>query len=83
MEALEKAIKAAGSQQALAKLVGGVQTRISEWKRAGRVAAGSVIPVCAAVDWVVTPHELRPDLYPHPDDGLPAELRAQVQQVVA
>lgn len=80
MEALEKAIKHAGSQQALAGLIGGAQTRISEWKRSGQVAAGSVIPVCAAVEWVVTPHQLRPDIYPHPDDGLPASLRVSVGQ---
>ena len=30
-----------------------------------------VIDVCAATGWRVTPHELRPDLYPNADDGLP------------
>lgn len=32
-----------------------------------------VIKVSKAVDWKVTPHELRPDLYPNPADGLPKE----------
>lgn len=32
-----------------------------------------VIQVSKAVDWKVTPHELRPDLYPNPADGLPKE----------
>lgn len=81
MEALENAVKHAGSQQALANLVGGGQTRISEWKRAGRVRAEAVIAVCRAVDWTVTPHQLRPDIYPNPHDGLPADLRAQTAEV--
>ena len=34
-----------------------------------------VLAVAAALDWRVTPHELRPDLYPYPTDGLPPELR--------
>lgn len=75
MDALNKAIELAGSQLALATLIGGVQTRISEWKRRGQVTADAVIPVCKAVEFAVTPHELRPDLYPHPEDGLPLELR--------
>ncbi|MBL2607392.1 Cro/Cl family transcriptional regulator, partial [Klebsiella pneumoniae] len=25
------------------------------------------------LDWQVTPHELRPDLYPNPTDGLPKD----------
>ncbi|HDR2471501.1 TPA: helix-turn-helix domain-containing protein [Enterobacter soli] len=32
-----------------------------------------VLKVSKVVDWQVTPHELRPDLYPNPTDGLPAE----------
>lgn len=38
-----------------------------------RVPAEKVIALCAADGWEVTPHQLRPDLYPHPDDGLPRE----------
>jgi DNA-binding transcriptional regulator YdaS (Cro superfamily) len=34
-----------------------------------------VIKACSAVNYQVTPHELRPDIYPHPDDGLPEHLR--------
>lgn len=30
-----------------------------------------VIPIAEALNWEVTPHELRKDLYPHPTDGLP------------
>ena len=34
-----------------------------------------VIAIAMATGWKVTPHRLRPDLYPHPEDGLPAERR--------
>ena len=80
MDALDRVINKVGSQQALAALIGGVQTRVSEWKRRGQVAGDAVIPVCRAVDFEVTPNELRPDLYPHPDDGLPADRRAAIAQ---
>jgi len=77
MDALDKVIEVAGSQQKLALLIGGVQTRVSEWRRRGQVPADAVLPVCEAVNFAVTPHELRPDIYPHPDDGLPEALRNQ------
>lgn len=31
-----------------------------------------VIPICEALDWAISPHELRPDIYPNPTDGLPS-----------
>lgn len=33
-----------------------------------------VLLICAKADWIVTPHKLRDDIYPHPHDGLPREL---------
>lgn len=30
-----------------------------------------VIAIAQAVDWGVTPHDLRADIYPHPQDGMP------------
>jgi DNA-binding transcriptional regulator YdaS (Cro superfamily) len=41
-----------------------------------RTPAEKVIGVSEATNWQVTPHELRPDLYPHPHDGLPENLRS-------
>lgn len=40
-----------------------------------RVSPINVIPVCAATGWQITPHELRPDIYPNPSDGLPGDKR--------
>lgn len=50
---------------------------IHGWRKAGQVPPDRVLEVSSAVSFKVTPHELRPDLYPHPEDGLPAELRAK------
>ena len=80
MDALDRAVEIAGSQQALAALLGGGPTRISQMKRRGTVPGDAVIPIAKAVEFRVTPHELNPDLYPHPEDGLPPELRAAQQQ---
>ena len=35
-----------------------------------------VIAIAHVVDWKVTPHDLRPDIYPHPSDGMPRSLCA-------
>lgn len=40
-----------------------------------RTPSEKVIAVSQATEWKVTPHELRPDLYPHPHDGMPEHLR--------
>jgi DNA-binding transcriptional regulator YdaS (Cro superfamily) len=64
------------SQTELAKAIGVSQTMVSSWvldKK--RVASERVFSICLATSWQVTPHELRPDLYPHPHDGLPVEMR--------
>lgn len=39
------------------------------------IPAEYVIAGCQVVEYQVTPHELRPDVYPHPHDGLPQHLR--------
>jgi len=74
---LLEAIEICGSQSALGERIGKGQYLISAWvRRYGcKVAPAFVIDVARATDWKVTPHRLRPDLYPHPMDGLPAHLR--------
>lgn len=75
--ALEKAIHLAGGQSSLGRLCGLRQGHVWNWlNREGRVPAENVLVVCAVVDWQITPHELRPDIYPNPSDGLPGEKRS-------
>ena len=40
------------------------------------ITAEYVIACAKATGWQVTPHQLRPDLYKHPHDGLPEHLRS-------
>lgn len=70
-------IKAIGSyaetaRQLRLKTAWGVQ----KWRVEG-VPHDRVIPLAALCSWAVRPHDLRPDLYPHPDDGLPEDLRGR------
>jgi hypothetical protein len=76
---LVTASKLAGSQASLARAVGVGPMHVTNWIKRG-VPAGMVLKVSGAVDWRVTPHQLRPDLYPHPDDGLPEDKRRQPQE---
>lgn len=55
---------------------------VRKWERSG-TPAERVIPLCEATGWQVIPHDLRPDIYRHPEDGLPAELRGLHQEASA
>jgi len=71
MNGLTKAIKSAGTATNLATMLGIKPMSVSRWKNRyqGVVPADRVLQIYAATG--VTPHELRPDLYPNPTDGLP------------
>ncbi|CAI1591036.1 Uncharacterised protein [Serratia entomophila] len=75
---LKKYLKDSGvKQQDFAALVGKTQGYVS------RVATGecllgsqAVLGWAAATKYQVTPHDLRPDIYPKPTDGLPEQTAA-------
>lgn len=71
MNGLTKAIQMAGTASNLATMLGIRPMSVSRWKTRykGIVPADRVIPIYEVTG--VTPHELRPDLYPNPSDGLP------------
>lgn len=71
MNPLEKAIKNVGSGSALARRLGVSPMTVSYWRSrsAGIVPVERVIAIFELTG--VTPHELRPDIYPNPTDGLP------------
>lgn len=77
----EKDIKRAGGPQCLADKIGVSIQRLSNWRKRGGVPADMVLNYCAALEWKTIPHQVRPDLYPHPDDGLPPELRSSPSSV--
>ncbi|EBJ4770219.1 helix-turn-helix domain-containing protein [Salmonella enterica subsp. enterica serovar Miami] len=80
MNALEKAITTAGGASSLAKKIGLSPMAISHWKHRhkGIVPPSHVLPVFQATG--VLPHELRPDLYPNPTDGLPQKEASSCNQ---
>lgn len=75
---IEKAIEICNGQVGLSGKSGIPQPTISAWVNRFnfKVGAEFVITVASATDWQITPHQLRPDLYPHPNDGLPEHMRS-------
>jgi DNA-binding transcriptional regulator YdaS (Cro superfamily) len=66
MQALKRAIAAAGG---LTKLAGRLKVSpqtVSNWKRRNSVPPGRVLAIESAVRKRVRRHDLRPDLYPRP-----------------
>ncbi len=62
------------TQAALAADLGVSQSLVSHWVTGRRqIEAEYVLPLCRATSWHVRPHDVRPDLYPSPLDGLPRE----------
>ena len=51
----------------------------AKWVKDG-LPAQHVLWLAERTEWQITPHELAPQLYPHPDDGLPAERRCQSRE---
>lgn len=58
------------SQKAFGARIGVTQSAVAQML-ATRVSAEMVLKVCGTTEWQVTPFEERPDLYPHPEDGMP------------
>ncbi|MCZ5540119.1 YdaS family helix-turn-helix protein [Escherichia coli] len=58
------------SQSELGRRVGKKPQKVSHWFK-GTVPGEEVLRTSEALEWRVTPPDLRPDLYPNPDDSLP------------
>ena len=79
---LKKIVEIVGGQASLADVLATEaepikQAHVWNWLNVtiNGIPERHVIKSCKFVDWQVTPHELRPDIYPHPHDGLPEHLR--------
>lgn len=77
-EQLQRAVALLNGQSALALAASAAgpkkveRQHIGNWlTRDEQVSAEYVLQVSAATGYEVTPHQLRPDLYPNPTDGLP------------
>lgn len=69
---LELAVELGGGQTKVGEKLGLKQSAIGNWLARGRVPNDQVIALSAACNHKVTPHQLAPEIYPHPDDGLRA-----------
>jgi DNA-binding transcriptional regulator YdaS (Cro superfamily) len=74
IEPLARAIKICGMKP-LASAIGVSYQAVQKYIRT-KVPSENVIAIAEVTNWKVTPHELRPDIYPHPQDGLPEHLRS-------
>ncbi|WP_410015839.1 YdaS family helix-turn-helix protein [Sodalis sp. C49] len=73
----DRAVRAVGSISSVSRAFNfkSVQS-VANWIINDQVPAERVIQLCTMGQWVITPHQLRPDLYPNPSDGLPNEAAA-------
>ena len=95
-ETLQRAVDLACGQSALAAIIREEmpeadkfqQGHVWHWLNVSKaeVPPGEyVIAISRGLGWRITPHELREDLYPNPDDGMPRSLcvcRPTMQEVV-
>lgn len=76
MTGLNEAIKAAGNQRKLAKLIGAWPQTVNRWvKRYNGLVPAEYVGVIYRATGVL-PHKLRPDLHPTPSSGIPEELES-------
>jgi DNA-binding transcriptional regulator YdaS (Cro superfamily) len=65
---LKRAIAEAGGPAAVGRLFKVSSQAVSQWQMC---APERVIALAGATEWRVSPHDIRPDLYPDPQDGMP------------
>ena len=68
----DQAVRCVGSISEVSRRFGfqSVQS-VANWITKNRVPSERVIQLCKWGQWSVTPHQLRPDIYPNTNDGLP------------
>ncbi|WJM83244.1 YdaS family helix-turn-helix protein [Pectobacterium brasiliense] len=73
----EAAVRAAGSSLSeVARRFGFKSSQsVANWIINQQVPSDRVIQLCELGDWLFSPHQLRPDIYPNAGDGLPRHLR--------
>lgn len=82
--AIRKAVALAnGSQTELARRIGAPvrQGHVWEWLRRGYPPAEQVLPIVRALHGAITPHELRPDIYPDPE-WMPGDLSTEPPEAI-
>jgi len=73
-EKTRKILAKIGKPRQIGEALGISRQAVEQWKL---VPPEQAIPLAKFTKWVVTPHQLRPDLYPHKEDGLPPRMRCK------
>lgn len=71
-KSIKQRVCAVMTQTEIAKNLGTTSQAVSLWLN-HEVPAHRVLPICKLLDWKITPHEIRSDIYPNPTDGLPGQ----------
>lgn len=72
---ISKAASYVGGIVSMSLKLGKSRGAVSQWDT---VPDAEVLNVSSLTGWRVTPHTIRPDLYPNPTDALPADIADQV-----
>lgn len=71
-------LKLAGGPVLAAQELGLSKSATSQWDA---VPAVHVIKLCELTGWRITPHEMRPDIYPYPTDALPRDKVGELRRI--
>lgn len=74
-EKVRSRLRSSVSQRAIAKVLGISPQAVNQWFSKSVIPPRYVLTICEMTDWKIVPHDVRPDLYPSPDDGIPDFLR--------
>lgn len=67
----QEKISKAATRTRIGKHFGISSQAVGKWIYASGVPQKRIIPLCQFLEWQVTPHEIDPEAYPNPTDGLP------------
>ncbi|WP_285130188.1 transcriptional regulator [Leclercia adecarboxylata] len=77
-EKIRSRLRGVVSQRAIAKALGISPQAVNQWFSKSAIPPRYVLPICEMTDWKIVPHEVCPQLYPSPQDGIPEHLRPVV-----
>lgn len=70
---IKKKIAGIASQTEIAKRMGCTPQTVSLWFKNG-VPPKKIRPLCDALNWEITPHEVDPETHPTPTSGIPEDV---------
>ncbi len=69
----QQKISKAASRACIGKHFGICGQAVGKWIYENGVPQKRIVPLCRFLNWEVTPHEIDPEAYPNPTDGLPKQ----------